>query len=463
MNKVLSPLRQSCQRRARTKDVIREINQGRGIQRCDEVSLSADSALTKVLGDLLCDELLAQKTISKLTSKQGHALVALARQAIHSCIDYATLGLGWDHPQTRTAYWDAEGQSFSNLASRRRRAKSRKSLAALSTNMASASKNSQREDLLVTAFCKEIGLAAGSVPDASFGAVADALRGELLLPLRALREGLSDMTRTFSGMPVPRASLQNKVDAVTRNVLKGSFSEWRYSNPVGQAQLRGLSKKQIELWREATVSKHDGLVVHEDAPGELGFFWATKIGGPSHGFDFGGQCLLPLLCNARHKVLLLSDPTHWPHPCGRAHLRLLWIAGTEPPKPIMWLEALNVDFAADKAGVNTEGWQEAALRHLIEKADHMGVAVSVDTRLGPIITWIIQQPGHNRKGEGNCKGRGKVREVRDRLVLRPSNGVVEASDYLSRKHDWVQTEEEITERLHRLVYEPSSCSMASRT
>ena len=29
-----------------------------------------------------------------------------------------------------------------------------------------------------------------------------------------------------------------------------------------------------------------GLVTHEDAPGELGFFWATKIGGPSHGFDY---------------------------------------------------------------------------------------------------------------------------------------------------------------------------------
>ena len=40
--------------------------------------------------------------------------------------------------------------------------------------------------------------------------------------------------------------------------------------------------------------------------GELGFFWATKIGGPSHGFDLEGQCLLPLLANARHKVTALG-------------------------------------------------------------------------------------------------------------------------------------------------------------
>lgn len=93
---------------------------------------------------------------------------------------------------------------------------------------------------------------------------------------------------------------------------------------------------------------------------------------------------------------------------------------------------------------------EAALRHLVEKADRMGVAASVDPRLGPFLAEIVDENG------GACKERRNVKEVRNRLVLRPSNGVVEASDYLSRKHDWVQTEEEITEPLHRVIYEPSS-------
>ena len=44
--------------------------------------------------------------------------------------------------------------------------------------------------------------------------------------------------------------------------------------------------------------------------GELGFFWATKIGGPSHGFDLEGQCLLPLLANARHKARTSRHPRH---------------------------------------------------------------------------------------------------------------------------------------------------------
>jgi len=47
-----------------------------------------------------------------------------------------------------------------------------------------------------------------------------------------------------------------------------------------------------------------------------------------------------------------------------------------------------------------------------------------------------------------------VRAVTDRLMLRASNGVVEASDYLTTKHDWVQMEDEVTPPLRRALYEP---------
>jgi len=457
MSTVLSPLRQVCHRRALARGAKRLCGRRSSTKdhKYAEFASDGDAGLTKILGELLCDDVLAQRVLSKLSPTQGQSLVALAQQAIRSCIDYATLGLGWDHPQARTAYWNAEGQSFASPASRRRRSKSRKAIIALINAMVSARKESDREALLATAFCAEIGFEVRKPTDVSFKAVAAALQADLLLPLRALREGLGDMTRTYSGMSIPRADLQSAVDAVTTSVLTGSFSEWRYNNPVGQEQLRGLSEKQIEIWREASISEHrGGLIVHEDAPGELGLFWATKIGGPSHGFDFGGQCLLPLLCNARHKVLLLSDPAHWPHPCGRAHLRLLWIADTEPSKPILWLEALNVDFAAEKAGLSTDGWQEVALRHLLDKADRMGVAASVDPRLGKGLEWIVSVREGVNQEQAESKVSGKVKEVRHRLVLRPSNGVVEASDYLSHKHDWVQMEEEITQPIHRVMYEP---------
>jgi len=58
--------------------------------------------------------------------------------------------------------------------------------------------------------------------------------------------------------------------------------------------------------------------------------------------------------------------------------------------------------------------------------------------------------------------KGATLEVRqDRMVLRPSVGVVEASDYLSHKHDWVQTVEETTHEMRRLVYTPASVGRIS--
>ena len=52
-------------------------------------------------------------------------------------------------------------------------------------------------------------------------------------------------------------------------------------------------------------------------------------------------------------------------------------------------------------------------------------------------------------------GGGSVASASDRLVLRPSNGVLEASDYLTNKHDWVQMAEEVTGSLRRAVFTPS--------
>ena len=128
---------------------------------------------------------------------------------------------------------------------------------------------------------------------------------------------------------------------------------------------------------------------------------ATKIGGPSHGFDIEGQCLLPLVANARssdpclrnsrtlapthsrhpltlhlsklptphnspltfsppppcsrHKVILVSDPAYPHHPVGRAHFRLLAFANSG--KPVLWLETTNTDF---RARVNSRPYPEVS-------------------------------------------------------------------------------------------------------
>jgi len=276
---------------------------------------------------------------------------------------------------------------------------------------------------------------------------------ELLLPLRAFSEAWRCMLKTYAGNPVPEQPLVACLAALFCSVLSSpdGFSSWRYESDAGREHLRGLSAEQIDLWRKPLcmdpAEQYDGLRSHEDAEGELGFFWATKVGGPSHGFDFEGQCLLPLLANARHKVILVSS-SEWPaHPFGRTHFRLLWTAEDEP-QPRLWLEAVNEDFAAAEAeAVNRRNLHLTTFQHAIFKSEQMRIPLSMDSRLDKAMEYV-------------AAAGSEVTIVEEKLMLRPSNGVLEASDYLSNKHDWVQMSEEMTEPSIRMLYIPSSMAQS---
>jgi len=376
-------------------------------------------------------------------------------------------------------------QSISCEPSRSRAARSRLFLhdvllEALSKESAygGADLKTRLEQALVVAFLKEI--SAPMDLKASAPAVCAALRRELLMPLRALNEG--QIRRTFQGQPLPAAHVAAAVRALTEAVASevGGFPAWRYTNPAGLEQLRGLSLAQASYWRHALSVDHAaGLRTHEGDESELDFFWATKIGGPSHGFDYEAQCLLPLLCNARHKVILVSDPNWQDYPCGRCHFRLLWAELPSPPgetvpeplspalpsrrsrsvpplpharsdfvlsqhitcAPRLWLEGLHGDFEAVQGGLG-RNWLPAVLRHAIVKSCQLQVPLLVDLKLIDAVRAV------------SADVHGIVCECCERLILRPSNGVVEASDYLSRKHDWVQLNEEVTEPLRRAKFTP---------
>jgi hypothetical protein len=403
-----------------------------------------------MLGELLED--LVPALVRKCVDGQGsevelRGLRQLAEQSIRMGIDYAGLGLGWyehpefrtRHPESRTRYRLAQDNSTTCEKSRTRAEKSKASLTKYLELVIAGTWTAEKA--IVAAFCDEISACPAARQAATGEGVLAALEAELLLPLRALNEDRlsgASMACTFHGDELPRKKIETCVDTITLHVLDGSFSEWRYSNPIGQRQLEGLTDEQKTVWSETTRTEAgDGLVVHEDATGELGFFWATKIGGPSHGFDIEGQCLLPLLANARHKVVLVSDP-QWPHhPCGRAHFRLLW-TNTSPQRPVLWLETLNTCF---DARVNDRAWGPAVARHVVRKAKAMGALLSV-------------QDGRDIQALDEVAA-GSVTRRSDTLVLRPSNGVVEASDYLG-DHDWLQLGEEVVGPFRRVVYDPTA-------
>lgn len=405
--------------------------------------------LSKILGN---QELLERLGTSPTASPAVlAALHALGEQAVRMGIDYKSLGLGFNHPKSRLQYRQAQHPSVTCFASRQRAEASRQRLQELVAAIVSGSVVA--EAAIVDTFLLEIGVPSQSsvAATATFAGVSAALEAELLLPLRALQEGQRCMHQTLAGEPIPAAEIARTVQDVIAATLSkvGGFSEWRYSNPAGFQQLRGLSREQLEIWKEPTSCQHSaGLQTNEDEDGELGFFWATKIGGPSHGFDFAGQCFLSLLANARNKVVLVKDPA-WPaYPAGRAHLRLLWTCpdASLPAAPRLWLEAVNCDFDAKASGIDHFALVRAALCHAIEKAEAMKVPLSVD----PDLAQALVAAGGDQGATGN------VQPVCESLVLRPSNGVCEASDFLSARHDWVQLHEEVTEPLSRALYVPAS-------
>lgn len=97
---------------------------------------------------------------------------------------------------------------------------------------------------------------------------------EVGLRLRALNEG--QLVQTMNGSPLPQEALKRVTDDVTRAVVQGTFSAYRYDSAVGLEQLRGLSEEQRSCWRRCLEVSHGRIRTHEDSEQELGFFWAAR-------------------------------------------------------------------------------------------------------------------------------------------------------------------------------------------
>eukprot|EP00854_Cymbomonas_tetramitiformis_P010721 gene10721-12683_t len=236
----------------------------------------------EALSAVLSDPSIAKISTDNFSEDELLALTLLAEQTVRMGIDYATLKLGWDHPESRTEYRDALSRSATCPASRKRQSESKRCLLEMIKLIADG--KAQARTAIPLAFMNEIGVGSPSY-EPLFQGVLRALENELVLPLRALNEGQESMTRTFNGQPVPADPIARAVSDITKNVVQGTYKEWRYNNPVGQQQLKGLSDQQIALWAESSSLQQGAVRTHEDQNDELGLFWATKIGGPSHGFD----------------------------------------------------------------------------------------------------------------------------------------------------------------------------------
>jgi hypothetical protein len=401
----------------------------------------------RVIGERLGDAELGDQLLAKHGSLRGpekarfasalSAVALLADEAVNAP-DYATTKMGWHHPNARSAYRRREHDAISRYQSQDRQERSRAKLAGdLQAVLQSAKPAEALERFLVQAFLAEIGAGAGCESwKASPAAIERALEHEAFVPLRALNETASEMTPELALIP----EVKKAVASITQHIVEGDYREWRYDNPISRRHLSGMSAAQKEGWKANLHGSYRAgeleLKTREEDDVEL--LWLTKIGGPSHGFDYGGRCLLPLLANGRTKAILVDDE-RWPHnAAARSYLRVLHL---EDGSPTLYLEPFQRDFphrAAFGEGEIDAHLYAAVISHAKRKADGLGLPLSIgaDYRewveaLG-IPATLVEKP----------------------LELKASNGVFEASDTLGLGHDFHQQRDLITPPLLRLEYRP---------
>jgi hypothetical protein len=363
------------------------------------------------------------------------AALAMLGDELSTAPDYSKTGKGWFHPSSRRDYRMRTHDTFSRYLSADRQKIGRDSLKADLEKVAAGELSA--DQVLVSTFLRELGLKPEE--QATFKPTAAGIRAalvhELFLPLRALSE-------TRGSMNKGNDELTPHVDKAVRNILAhvvaGDYREWRLENETGQKQLSGLDAGQLESWKTRLngESQHHGVTLKTREEDGLDLFWVTKIGGPSHGFDYGGECLLPLLSNARTRAILVDDP-RWPHNASaRSYLRLLHL---EDGKPTLYLEPFQRDFPhRDAFGHENDidrDFYAAIMKHALSKAEAMGLPLSIGQDYEHIAASLDL----------------KMSKVEDKLLLRASNGVYEASDTLSDKHDWAQMQDEVTNPLRRIL------------
>ncbi|CAE7467952.1 unnamed protein product [Symbiodinium natans] len=307
---------------------------------CQKLELAVVEHLAELLG--LEEEL--HSDLRSLADKEADActiLLLLADQALASP-NYAAVGKGGHNPTSRLAYRERRDVVFVHPVSAQRQAVSRLALA---------------EDARALA------------------------RGEPPLPVLAAALG-----REIGAAP-----------EVSRQMVEGRLREWAFEQSA--PQLQHLNQDQLAGWSELGLLEHQ----RPSAEGSLSFLtreeddlelaWATKIGGPSHGFDHEGRCLLPLLCNARHRVLLVEDRQLWPHNAvGRCHLRLLHRLGP-PRQPVLHLEPLMSEFRV--ASVPLLEFQMAVLQHAMLKAESLAVPLLLGESFDPSDpAWLPEATRH---------------------------------------------------------------------
>jgi hypothetical protein len=364
------------------------------------------------------------------TAVQGLALLS---DYATGTLDYRRIGAQFTSggpASDRTSHQNREYGAAWSGASQARQAESRGALLdAITTAVRADDPSSAAESTLEKHLLRELGLSTAETAEwkPKTDAILKALDGEAFAPLRAMMELLpNSMSYRYSGGAME--GMRNAARRIARAVVEGRYPDSRLDEPANQAQIALLPEEsQRTAWLSdfttvGTGTRGQKLRTHEAEGFER--FWATKIGGPSHGFDNFTHCVLSVIGNVRTKVIIVEDE-NWPQPAARAYLRLV---GNEQGKPILYLEGIEHDFKLRGAPqMDRSGIAERIVAHAMARAKELGVD-------------LVVVGSH---GEGISRLQARAKSFDGRLLLEPSAVIAESSDYILG-HDMPQPERVLT-------------------
>lgn len=349
----------------------------------------------------------------------------LADQTVGN-VDYARAGCGWNHPESRSEYRRRTHASFHSNITRERRKKDRKRLVDTLEGVVLSDGGGNTNALVSAAvelFAEMSGCRAVGADAPTEEGVLQALRAEGLVPLRALCECAKSRV-TMSGASIPSEPYETAVRRLAEAVIRGTWRSLRYDAASGDVrQLAALDDATRSAWsflgrcgsvlEPGRFTTWDGVVgtsmhrlVLEEArkrgrpiailADTLELLWATKIGGPSHGFDYEPQCHLPLLMNARHKAIVVVDAGFEHHPAFRSHVRLLQVHGGDASSHHVYLEPLNACFSMNSLAKHAPDYGAAVRAYAalaITLAAKLHVPLSFEPGLRAVILDALQSEG----------------------------------------------------------------------
>ena len=328
-----------------------------------------------------------------------------------SCgIDYETLGHGYFHNKTLNDYVDINNPII--ISSKRKQLLSYENINNILKNIKTEEINNNLWDLFIDEIYGNQKL-KNNIPLYPLTNLYQILCYNLSMPLRSLNVNIPKFNKHMTDKLDQNRSKKFLFE-LQDSLFKGKFVDFKFKSI--NKQLSHLSLFNRHLWKYQYKVLHDlSNITTEGDDNYYMYFWATKIGGPSHGFDIAPQCLYSLLGNARNKVIILYNKDFNDY-VARAYLRMLKTNNT----CIMLLEKVqfNDSYINDIKNENLkELWENYIINHAYKRSKLLNVKLA--------IPWIENKP-----------------KKKIRIILDPSDGILEASDYISNKHDWVQLNEE---------------------